>query len=120
MNQSSNDSSDKDDSDISDIDDDWKNDDMVVSEWISDEEEEQPKIVKPKELDPGAKLPASEYIQANADLYLSLLEVKDLHFESMSVEKKEELMKTLVIEKFNPGEVIFKQHELSFDMYVSE
>lgn len=111
--------SDKGDSDISDIDDDWEDDDMIVTEWLSDDEVElqDSKNNSPKETLKKFTFPDSEYIKENTDLYLSLLEVKDLQFEGIPTAKQEELMKTLIIEQFNPGDIIFRQNELSFEMY---
>lgn len=111
--------SDKGDSDISDIDDDWEDDDMIVTEWLSDDEVElqDSKNNSPKETLSKFTFPDSEYIKENTDLYLSLLEVKDLQFEGIPTAKQEELMKTLIIEQFNPGDIIFRQNELSFEMY---
>jgi hypothetical protein len=59
--------------------------------------------------------PKSEYINENLDLFYALYEVGDLDFESMPMERQEELMRTLVIEKYEPGKYIVSDFDESGD-----
>lgn len=105
-------------SDLSDNDDDGA---QEVTGWL-DEEDPEPepepvktvKIVEPPKIDVIHK---PQYIVKNLDLYFALCELEDFEFENFSDEHQEELMKTLVIETYKPGERIVIEGDLGNDMY---
>jgi hypothetical protein len=105
-------------SDLSDNDDDGA---QEVTGWLDEEDpdpEPEPvktvKIVEPPKIDVIHK---PQYIVKNLDLYFALCELEDFEFENFSDEHQEELMKTLVIETYKPGERIVIEGDLGNDMY---
>lgn len=53
-----------------------------------------------------------ECIKQNIDLFLALLNVPDLAFANMAVETQELLIKTLKLERYYPGDIIFHHFEV--------
>lgn len=60
----------------------------------------------------------SDYIRSHKDVYLALLEVEDLYFSSLSIPKKERLMKSVDVQLYQPGETILEFGESSQDFYI--
>lgn len=107
-------------SDFSDMED-W-NDEEIESNWLSASDDEGQEIANTDEStadkDPNADLPDSSYIRGNADLYRSLIECKDLALNMLPLTAQEDLLKSLTLETYNPGEITFHENdEQSFNLY---
>ena len=59
----------------------------------------------------------SRYIVENLDLFYSLCEVDDWNFASFSDKDQEELMKTLIVEVFSPGQNIICEGDPGGDLF---
>eukprot|EP01033_Poteriospumella_lacustris_P008743 gene8744-6283_t len=106
------------DSDLSD-----QEEGAEVTGWLdeSDEEEEEPKKPPPIQEDLKMQIDImlkSAYIIRNADLFYALCDLEDLEFDKMSDEQQEEIMRSLVVETFEPGEIVIKEGDTGNDMYI--
>lgn len=106
------------DSDLSD-----QEEGAEVTGWLdeSDEEEEEPKKPLPIQEDLKMQIDImlkSAYIIRNADLFYALCDLEDLEFDKMSDEQQEEIMRSLVVETFEPGEIVIKEGDTGNDMYI--
>jgi hypothetical protein len=96
------------DSDFSDLDGEENLESEEVNEGWLDEEDEIVEPTNPTSLSARGPhlptdLPQSAYFQANASLYFALVEVEDLEFSSLNAEDRVSLMKSLTIERYQPG-----------------
>ncbi len=108
--------SDYDSSDLSEDD----GDNLPVSAWLDEEDDPEPVIIKPvvvqePKIDFIHKPP---YIVANLDLFFALCEVDDWEFEKLTDEQQEEIMKTLVVEKFHAGDKIIVEGDSGNDLFI--
>jgi hypothetical protein len=104
-------------SDLSDNDEDGG---QEVTGWLDEDDPEPepaPVVVKAPETPKIDVIHKPQYIVKNLDLYFALCELEDFEFESFADEQQEELMKTLVIESYKPGERIITEGDLGNDMY---
>ena len=105
-----------------DSDTDSDKDNEIVS-WSDEDDEEEVKdttttvkptaVVVPK-IDVVKKPP---YIVQNLDLFFALCELEDWEFEKMSDEAQEEIMRTLVIEIYKPGDRVIIEGDIGNDCY---
>lgn len=86
-----------------------------ISNWLDEEDEIVEIDMTPRK--PIILIPSDDYIMANVNLFLALLEVDNLGFAALNVEKQNEQMKTLLVETFQPGDVVFYENEVSSDMF---
>lgn len=89
--------------------------------WLDEEEEEieekpkpAPVIVEPK----FNVMLKSPYIIKNADLFFALCELEDWEFEKMSDSSQEEIMRSLILETFKPGEKVITEGDSGNDMFI--
>lgn len=95
-------------------------DNVPVSAWLDEEDDPEPVVIKPivvqePKIDVVHKPP---YIVANLDLFFALCEVDDWEFEKLADEQQEEIMKTLVVEKFHAGEKIIIEGDSGNDLFI--
>jgi hypothetical protein len=110
-----------DDESIKDFELDSDNDSNVV-DWLDGEEDdpEEAKVaVSPAKIEskPMIEIPNSPYFSENRALYMALIEVEGLVFLTFSINRKEELMRSLELERYEPGQVIFEEGSSEMDMY---
>lgn len=92
-----------------------------VSAWLEEEdpEEDEPVVkvapVLPPKIDIVHK---SEYIVANLDLFYALCELEDWEFENLPDIAQEDLMKSLIVEEYRPGESIIVEGDTGNDLYI--
>jgi DNA polymerase elongation subunit (family B) len=95
---------------IEELDDNWLETEEPEVEIVKDEKKVVEKVDKVQY--------KSKYIVENVDLYYALCDVEDLKFENLPDEKQEELMKTIEITTYQPGQLIFEEGALHFDFYI--
>jgi hypothetical protein len=106
-----------DDDELSDLDDDVIENDNTV-DWFEEEDELPDEVVEvaPKEV--KAKI-TDPFLLANIDLYHALCEMEDVNFVSLEYSKQVELMNSLKIRHYKPGEVIFEEDDpISTALYI--
>lgn len=93
-------------------------DESVVENWLDSQETvSNETISRPIELKPIIEVPDNPYFTAHRALYIGLCELDDLNFNQFSINRKEELMKSLYIEKYEPNSIVFEEGSSQMDMY---
>jgi hypothetical protein len=95
-------------------------DEEVLGTWLDEEdpeEEERPKpvIVEQPKIDIVRK---SKYIVENVDLFYALCEVDDWGFVEFTEQMQEDIMKSLVVRSYEPGENIIVEGDGGNDCYI--
>lgn len=92
-----------------------------VTAWL-DEEDDEPEpepvkkiVVEQPKISVVQKPP---YIVKHLDLFFALCELEDWDFERFSDELQEEIMRTLIIEVYQPGDRIIVEGDIGNDMYI--
>eukprot|EP01035_Chromulina_nebulosa_P018133 gene18133-23787_t len=103
-------------SDLSDVyeEDDFGNEQDINFNWLEEIDEE---TIQDTVQVPGIDIPDNEYIMENTYFFLGLCEVEDLNFVQLPVMRQEELMRSLIIERYAPSQVVFEEGSSSSDMY---
>jgi hypothetical protein len=105
-------------SDLSDADADGNND---VTAWLDEDDPEPEMEVEVKVKEPETPkiniVQKPQYIVKHLDLYFALCELEDWEFENFADEAQEELMKSLIIETYSPGDRIIVEGDIGNDMY---
>eukprot|EP01039_Chlorochromonas_danica_P006130 gene6130-6750_t len=94
-----------------------------LSAWLdeADPDEDEPSTPTAPITTPQPKIDIihkSEYIVQNLDLFYALCEVEDWEFENLPDGQQEDLMKTLVVEEYQPGECIIVEGDTGNDLYI--
>mmetsp|Transcript_20171 Transcript_20171/g.19484 ORF Transcript_20171/g.19484 Transcript_20171/m.19484 type:complete len:2393 (+) Transcript_20171:111-7289(+) len=113
----------EDDSDFSDFEaDDYDLEDEIVNNnWLNEANEEELSTPVPtsffSDMLKGKTAHQRAYVTNNSDLYRALCEVESLEFSSLVAAIQIVLMKSLVVQRFQPGEKIFSENEMSLPFY---
>ena len=112
------DSSDESDSDVSDVyaDEDLGNE-GGISNWLEEPDDDIIPSEEEKETKPHYEIPDNEYIKSHLELFFALIEVEDLGFFTLSESSQEDLMRSLTVERYLPGQVLFEEGSSSMEMY---
>lgn len=106
-------------SDMSDNDD---NNEEEVTAWLDEEDDEiEEEPVKPVVVEVVPKIAfvhKPPYIVNHLDLFFALCEVEDWEFENFTDDVQEEIMKTLILETFKPGDRIIAEGDSGNDLYI--
>lgn len=104
----------------SDMSDDEEEGPQEVSAWLEEEDPEpEPQPVKPVVVEPPKVnvIHKPPYIVKNLDLYFALCELEDWEFEKFPDDAQEEIMKTLQVSTYKPGESIIVEGDIGNDLY---
>lgn len=107
------------DSDMSDAEEEESGQELTG--WLDEEEEEVEEKPKPPPIVVEAKINItlkSAYIMKNADLFYALSELEDWEFEKQSDEFQEEIMRSIILETYTPGQRIITEGEIGNDMFI--
>jgi len=103
----------------SDISDEPEDGGQEVTAWL-DEDDPEPDpipIIKVEEPPKINVVHKPQYIVKNLDLFFALCDIEDYEFEHFPDEVQEELMKSLIITTYKPGEKIIIEGDIGNDMY---
>lgn len=106
----------------SDLSDEEEEGGQEVSAWLEEEDiEEDEPVVKKAVVEVQPKIDIvhkTQYIIDNLDLFYALCELEDWEFEKNPDDLQEELMKTLHVEEYKPGESIIVEGDTGNDLYI--
>ena len=93
----------------------------IVSDWLGEEEPETAAAEKEhsnSNVKVSTAISQSAYIREHLDEFNALCEVEDLDFASNPVKEMENIISTMTVTRFLPGEFVFKEGEESSDLYI--
>jgi hypothetical protein len=96
-------------------------DEEVLSTWLDEEEPEEeekpakPVVVEQPKIDIVRK---SKYVVENVDLFYALCEVDDWGFVEFSDQLQEDIMRSLTVRSYQPGENIIVEGDGGGDCYI--
>ena len=98
-----------------------ENDEEVADDWLNDEDDydyPEPETKVVETIAAPVKLMKSQWIMEHADLFYALMEVDEWgDFGNMTDAEQEEIMKTLTVRVYQPGENIIVEGETGVEMY---
>lgn len=93
-------------------------DGSIGGDWLNEEDEFVEEEVKIVEKIEPVKLIKSDWIMQHSDLFYALMEVDEWgEFGNMTDAEQEEIMKTLTVRVYQPGENIIVEGETGVEMY---
>jgi hypothetical protein len=96
-------------------------DEEVLSTWLDEEEPEEeekpakPVVVEQPKIDIVRK---SKYVVENVDLFYALCEVDDWGFVEFSDQLQEDIMRSLTVRSYQPGENVIVEGDGGGDCYI--